>query len=224
MKTLSALLSVALITGLLPTRAMEAEEAPNSQLLEAAPTIDITQPQTTDSSLFPVAPATPAPAPGSETTTPEPTPLPAPDATAATTPAVEKKGSAEQLRETIRIRELKTQALEDPQVQAEKAKARQTKTEEGRRVLMRNYFTLLYTKMEQLDPALKEPLEKELAGNLLRFEQHNVYPSTLIENVTPLPGSCSADHLAPGTTPGTNPDATSKHSKKKKKKKTLLDS
>lgn len=145
--------------------------------------------------LFPVIPS-PAPA---EAAQPEATPAPArPEATPAPSGAgALKKGTAEQLRQAIRMRELKTQALCDPAVQAEFEKARAAKTEEGRRVLMRNYYTLLYTKIEKLDASLYELAEKELRESLVRYEQHQVRPSVLIEKVTPLPGSRSEDH--PGT-------------------------
>ena len=194
MKTLSALFAAALISGILPVRAEEAATLGSAQ--------DIGTATLETPSLFPIAPAneTPAP-PEAQPTAPEASPAPAP----APAPAAGKKGTAEQLRQAIRIRELKTQVLEDPEVQAEKAKASQTKTEEGRRILMRNYYTLLYTKMEKCDPSLAEPLEQQLAAILRHLEQHNVCPSVLIEAVTPLPDSCSTDHVAPGATPTPSP-------------------
>ncbi|MEI8233598.1 MAG: hypothetical protein WCH57_02805 [Verrucomicrobiota bacterium] len=203
MKTLSALLAAALISGMLHVRAQEA-----APLL--GPTQDIGTAQILETpSLFPPN-GSPTPAPGPQATAAETSPSPTP----AAAPAAGKKGTAEQLRQAIRIRELKTQVLEDPEVQGERAKANQAKTEEGRRVLMRNYYTLLYTKMEKLDPSLTEPLEQQLAANLRRFEQHSIRPSILIEAVTPLPGSCSADHVAPQATPDASPKPT--HQKQKR--------
>ncbi len=99
-----------------------------------------------------------------------------------------------QLLQNIHIRELKTQALEDPAVKEENAKANAARTSEGRRVLRRNYYTLLYTKMEQLDPALHDALENQLFGTLYSLEQHRVRPSPLVERVAALPGSRSEDH------------------------------
>jgi len=123
-----------------------------------------------------------------------PAPAAAATATAATPPVPWKKGTAEQLREAIRIRELKTVVEEDPAVVAQKATAQCAKTEEGRCVAMRNYYTLLYTKIEKLDPSLQPVLEGQLHDILLRYEQHKVYPSVLIEPIAALPGSDSADH------------------------------
>ena len=170
----------------------------------------------------PVAPASSGPGTLMETGTSQPllqTPelLPPPSATppeatpAPGAPAALKKGSADQLRQAIRIRELKTQALEDPTVQAQKANADCAKTEEGRRVLMRNYYTLLYTKIEQLDPSLRPILEPDLHNILAGYEQHNVCPSVLIEPVVALPGSSAADH-------GAAIESTSAKPKKAKKK------
>lgn len=204
MKTLSALLAVALISGVLPARAQEAAAPSPTQIPGSAQDSGMAPLETP--SLFPAAPANGQPTPPSAA--PEPQPA-APEATPA--PAAGGKGTAEQLRQAIRIRELKTLVLQDPQVLAEKCKADQTKTEEARRILMRNYYTLLYTKMEKIDPSLTETLEPQLATILRRYEQHNVCPSILIEDVTPLPGSCSTDHGAESGTP----EGTPKPSKKK---------
>lgn len=125
------------------------------------------------------------------------TPAPAADASASVSvaaPAPLKKGTAEQLRQAIRIRELKTVVEEDPQVCEQKATADHAKTEEGRRVAMRNYYTLLYTKIEKIDPSLEGVLEQQLRGILMRYEQRNVCPSVLIEPIIALPDSNSADH------------------------------
>ena len=122
---------------------------------------------------------------------------PASDAPIASAPAAApKKGTAEQLREAIRIRELKTLVEEDPAVLAQKATAECAKTEAGRCVAMRNYYTLLYTKIEALDPSLQSVLEAQLYTILKRYEQHRVRPSVLIEPIAALPGSNSADHAA----------------------------
>jgi len=139
--------------------------------------------QTQDLMLAPIPPA------GS----PAPTVVALP-AAAATPQNSWKKGTAEQLREAIRIRELKTVVEENPEVLAQKATAQCAKTEEGRCVAMRNYYTLLYTKIEKIDPSLQSVLESQLHEILVRYEQHKVYPSVLIEPIAALPGSNSADH------------------------------
>jgi len=114
------------------------------------------------------------------------------------------KGSAEQLRRDIRIRELKTQVEQDPEVVAALEVAKHTKTAEGHRTAMRNYYTLIATKVEKLDPSVRGPIEGWLYGHLFSYEQHRVRPSKLIENIRPLPGSSSKDHApaVPGQAKG----------------------
>ncbi|XHR28706.1 MAG: hypothetical protein ACFUZC_22660 [Chthoniobacteraceae bacterium] len=159
--------------------------------------------------LFPSIPAPAQPAPEApEPTTAAPTPAPArppvPDV-----PESMKKGTSAQLRQAIRMRQIKTDLLADPVIQAELARARAAKTEEGHRVLMRNYFLLLYTRIEKIDPSLCALAETELRNALLRYEQHNVCPSVLIEpGICPLPGSNSKDHpgaVPPSPTPTPSP-------------------
>ena len=127
-----------------------------------------------------------------------------------------EKGTAEQLRQAIRIRELKTVVEEDSEVVAQKATAECAKTEAGRCVAMRNYYTLLYTKMEKLDPSLSPVLEGQLHGILTRYEQHNVCPSVLIEPVVALPGSHSAEHKT-GVDPGRDHSGEGSSPKKEKR-------
>ena len=194
-----SLLFVALISGLALARAEDVAPpaAPNSSPEAGTPAT--LQPQ--DLQLAPI-PQKELPSP--ELAAPAPNPRPAPL----------KKGTAEQLREAIKIRELKTVVEQDPEVLSQKAAAECAKTEEGRRVLMRNYYTLLYTKIEKLDPSLQPALEIQLHEILTRYEQHKVYPSVLIEPVVALPGSNSADHAPPA---GEATPSGGKSSKKKAK-------
>jgi len=151
--------------------------------------------------LFPTIPAPSGPAEQPQAPSEEPAPKAAttPDEPASPNTAESgqfKKGTAAQLRQAVRMRQLKTQLLDDATIQGELARARCATTEEGRRVLMRNYYTLLYTKIEKLDPTLFELAERELYDALVRFEQHQIRPSILIEpGICPLPNSRSADHL-----------------------------
>ncbi|MEI6560533.1 MAG: hypothetical protein WCO68_00435 [Verrucomicrobiota bacterium] len=178
MKTYSILLAL-LVGGLALARAQEAP-APGSLAEPMAPTL-----QTPDLMLAPIPPP------------PAATPAPEAPAPALVTPPVAlQKGTAEQLRQAIRIRELRTLAEEDPAVIAQKTTAQCAKTEAGRCVAMRNYYTLLYTQMEKLDPTLRPLLETQLHNTLIRYEQHNVRPTELIEQIASLPGSSSADHTA----------------------------
>lgn len=104
------------------------------------------------------------------------------------------KGGAELLQQAIRIRELKTLLSRDPAVEAEKDRARRTRTPEGWRTAMRNYYAIFYKKMIAQDASLKQALEAELKVKLASLEQRRIYPSTLVEAVPVLPGSRSADY------------------------------
>lgn len=186
MKPHAVLLAAALIAGFAHLRAQDAAASAVSAPPGVNPPVEAANPP-----LLQTPPLLPPPATRQDAT-PNAIATPAPVAPAPT--AALKKGSAEQLRQAIRIRELKTQVEEDPEVLTQKAMADCAQTPEGQRVLMRNYYTLLYTKMEGLDPSLKPVLERELHDVLVRYEQHNVRPSVLVEAVDELPGSDSADH------------------------------
>jgi len=183
MKTHSALFAATLIASSVLACAQSPQEKAAPEPLQ---TPDLFAPLPTGGT--PVA--TPATAPATE--------APVKTAAPAKSPEALKNGTAEQLRQAIQIRELKTTLLEDAEIQAWKATATSAKTEEGRRVAMRNYYTLLYSKMEKLnsDPALFPVLEGQLHDLLASYEQHNVRPSVLTEPITPLPGSRSEDHAA----------------------------
>lgn len=194
MKTLPVLIAAALVAGFALLHAQQ-PAAPLGQPAESGTAAAL---PVDEGSLLPSAGSGLILYP-SAAATPTPLPLQAvPEAASATpaAPAALAKGSAEQLRQAIRIRELKTQVLEDPEVQAQKEGARCAQTNAGRCVWMRNYYTLLYTKIEKIDPSLTEELEKQLHELLGRYEQHNVRPSVLIECVKELPGSHSADHAS----------------------------
>ena len=129
--------------------------------------------------------------------------------------SVSVKGSAEQLRQAIRIRELKTKVLlADAEVNAQRALADRARTPNGRRAALRNYYALLYTKIEKLDPTLKDTMEGVLYGQLLGLEQHRLVPAPLVEAIRELPGSHSDDHKPPGPAPTPTPVATPAAEKK----------
>ncbi len=100
-----------------------------------------------------------------------------------------KKGTAEQLRQVIRIRQLRTIAQRDPVIRNERLRAEAARTPEGRRTLLRNYYVLVYNRMVHLEPSLKAELEADLIVKLNRLEQKNIRPSQLVEPYQPLPGS-----------------------------------
>lgn len=116
---------------------------------------------------------------------PQVTPTPAP-----------AKGTAEALRRAVRMRQLKTQVEQEPEVVHWLEVANCARTAEGRRVAMRNHYTLIAQKVEKLDPSLKNGMEAWLYPLLFSEEQHRVRPSKLIEDIHPIPGSSSKDHAA----------------------------
>ena len=213
MKTLPVLIAAALVAGFAWAHAQE----PAAPLSQPAGSGTAAVMPVNEGSLLPSAPSGSGlilyPAATSTPVPPPPQAVPEP-ASAIPAPAM-SKGSAEQLRQAIRIRELKTQVLEDPEVQAQQEGARCAQTNAGRCVWMRNYYTLLYTKMEKIDPSLNEELESQLHGLLLRYEQHQVRPSVLIECVKELPGSHSADHAPQGGKPAKSEEKPSKKQPKK---------
>ena len=126
---------------------------------------------------------------------PTPTPLP-------------KKGTIEQLRTSVRIRELQTRVLlNDPEITAQCAIADKARTPNGYRAAMRNYYSLLTAKIERIDPSLTPVLELRLYQQLYALEQHKLRPARLLEPIAPVKGSNSADH-APPTVSGTAKSAS----------------
>lgn len=96
---------------------------------------------------------------------------------------------APQLRQAIRIRELRTLVLQDPAVAQQWTLAGNAKTYEGRRVAMRNYYTLIAQKIIARDASLKEAVNERLRSQLRSLEQRHVRPSILVEPINPVPGS-----------------------------------
>jgi hypothetical protein len=84
-------------------------------------------------------------------------------------PASRKRSSTEQasddLQTRIRLREAKTKALANPQLQVEWNRAHAARTQPERRELLRSYYEQLYSRMEKIDPTLK-PRMAELRKSL----------------------------------------------------------
>ena len=166
----------------------------------------------------PAAAASPAPAASNEQPSLMPEtilPQPSISGTAATsgTSSLEdlpKKGTAEQLRQAIRIRELRSQLAKDPAIEAQRILAEKAKTDAGMRAALRNYYTLLYLKIEKIDPSLHDTVEGILYTKLYSLEQHNVRPTKLIEPIAEVPGSRSDDHAPPEDADGSANPATGK--------------
>ena len=111
-------------------------------------------------------------------------------------PLPPKRGTAEQLRTTARIRELKTRLQNDPELNAQLEQERRAKTFEGRRTAMRNYYTLLYKKIARLDPSVEKAAMQQLYRKLSAMKQNRIRPAVLIEDIKKVPGS-SLEELQP---------------------------
>ena len=77
----------------------------------------------------------------------------------------------EDLKSRIRFREVKTQALKDPEVQSEWARARAAKTDPEKRDAMREYYTRLYGRMLKIDHSLAERIEAHKKLSFARMAQ-----------------------------------------------------
>ena len=77
---------------------------------------------------------------------------------------VKKKSSTEQsaddLQARVRLRQVKTKALQDPKFEEEWAQAQAATTNAGKRDLLTRYYNHLYDRMAALDPKLKPRLEE----------------------------------------------------------------
>ena len=170
-----------------------------------------------DAVIPPSSPTPAAPEPPSlmpEQTLPQPSTEATPQTSgteAVASPTPLKRGTAEQLRQAIRIRELKTRLLEEPAIHDQRVLADTAKTDAGRRAALRNFYTLLYTKIEKIDPSLHDVVEGMLYNQLLALEQANVRPSKLLEPIAAVPGSHSEDHATP--TPAPDDESDSKKDK-----------
>lgn len=86
-----------------------------------------------------------------------------------------------ELAERIRLREAKTRALRDAQIQAEWKRAQNARTPYERREAMKSFYTQLYAKMERLDGSLKKRVAVLRDVSIRKFKQRNIDPTEPIE-------------------------------------------
>jgi hypothetical protein len=97
-------------------------------------------------------------------------------------PKRDKTAAAEnELIAHLRLRELRYQVLKDPKIQAEWVRAHATKTDAERRVVLANYYTMLYTKMAKLDSTMAKRITDLQTIAVHRLAQHNIEPSEVVE-------------------------------------------
>jgi hypothetical protein len=87
-------------------------------------------------------------------------------------PTVETNPVEEEAQETIHFQAAKTKALEDKHVQELQAKADAATGDEAKTAL-RKYYKALYGKMREIDPSVKDRIDRTEAAALRRVEQEN---------------------------------------------------
>jgi hypothetical protein len=88
-------------------------------------------------------------------------------------PLVETKSPAEEeAEETAHFQTAKTKALQDGHVQELQAKADSAIGDEAK-TASRRYYKALYEKMREIDPSLKDRIDRTQAAALRRLEQES---------------------------------------------------
>jgi TRAP-type C4-dicarboxylate transport system substrate-binding protein len=88
-------------------------------------------------------------------------------------PLVETKTPAEEeAEESSHFQAAKTKALEDQRIQELQSKA-DSATGDDAKAAMRRYYRALYDKMRDIDPALKDRIDRTEEATLRRVEQEN---------------------------------------------------
>lgn len=97
----------------------------------------------------------------------------------------EKKNKTEvaetDMKERIRMRQLKTRALNEPALQSEWQRAQSMRTDATKRDALRNYYRLLYARMTKLDPTIKKRIDTELSISLRRLSQDRLNTSEALD-------------------------------------------
>ena len=86
-----------------------------------------------------------------------------------------KEGKA--LQNRIKFFETRLKAHDDPAIQAEWTRAQTVRTYPEKRLAMFNYYTLLYARMEKMEPDLKEMIQNRQKLDFARLKQSLIKPS-----------------------------------------------
>jgi len=86
-----------------------------------------------------------------------------------------------ELTERIRLREAKTRALRDAQIQAEWTRAEKARTPLERREALKSFYTQLYAKIDRLDGSLKKRVSVLRDASLKKLTQRNIDPTDPVE-------------------------------------------
>jgi hypothetical protein len=96
--------------------------------------------------------------------------VPPPGADQSQGPVVETKSPAEEdAEESTRLKAAKVKAMQDPDLQDLQAKA-DSATGDDATAATRRYYKALYEKMREIDPALKDRIDRTEAATLRRVE------------------------------------------------------
>lgn len=98
----------------------------------------------------------------------------------------------EDLKGRIRYREVKTQALRDPEVQRTWARAQAAKTDPQKREAMREYYTQLFGRMLKIDGSLAPRIQAHKTLSLARIAQAPAVEQAAA-NKKPAPGGGDND-------------------------------
>ena len=164
MKTTPALFAALLVS----MSALSAQDAPKPQLRGSLPS-PIAPPAEKPAETLPLIPDTPD---ATEK----------PKGSAIKQPKPDKTSAAEdELGARLRLREIKTKALEDAKIQSEWDRAHAAKTDFDKREAMKSYYTLLYARMEKLDGSLQKRITELKTEAIKRLTQHNIDPTDPID-------------------------------------------
>lgn len=100
--------------------------------------------------------------------------VPPPAPKAPEEPTVETKTPAEEEAEiSAHFQAAKTKAMEDQHIQDLQSKA-DAATGDDAKVAMRRYYRALYDKMRDIDPSIKDRIDRTEAATMRRVETENV--------------------------------------------------
>ncbi|MEO8351396.1 MAG: hypothetical protein ABI680_06670 [Chthoniobacteraceae bacterium] len=86
-----------------------------------------------------------------------------------------------ELRNRIRLRQIKTKALRDSKIQADWDRAQTARTDYEKRAALTDYYTRLYDRMTKLDNSLKGQIKALRSESLRRVRQHRIAPTEPLE-------------------------------------------
>jgi len=185
MKAVHATLALSIV---LSTSVFAQETAPVAAEPAPAPA-----PAAADSPLKLTLPGTPQTAPANENLglipeTPEPVtkpkgtaiPEPRPSRKASDTPA-RTSASEDEMAARIRLRQLKSRVLREPKVQQLYEKAQSAPTDYEKRETLKEFYKVLYTRIEKLDGSLKKRANTLKNQSIHRLTQTKIDPTDPID-------------------------------------------